>query len=79
MTTLDTERVTVLGNGKRKIATTDRQGRATDRYEVRWRAHLRQGGSRGRPLTSYRTIIQLIAATATEAGLTIRAEPDTDW
>ena len=32
---------------------------------------------RGRPLTSYRTIIELIAATTTETGLRIRAELDT--
>jgi hypothetical protein len=34
---------------------------------------------RGRPLTSYRTIIELIAATTTETGLRIRAELDTEW
>ncbi len=34
---------------------------------------------RGRPLTSYRTIIELIAATTAETGLRIRAEPDTEW
>jgi hypothetical protein len=34
---------------------------------------------RGRPLTSYRTIIELISATTTETGLTIRAERDTEW
>jgi transposase len=34
---------------------------------------------RGRPLVSYRTIIELISATTTEAGLTIRAERDTEW
>ena len=34
---------------------------------------------RGRPLTSHRTIIELIAATTTETGLTIRAERDTEW
>ena len=34
---------------------------------------------RGRPLTSYRTIIELISATTTDTGLTIRAERDTDW
>jgi hypothetical protein len=33
---------------------------------------------RGRPLTSYRTIIELISATTTETGLTIRAERDTE-
>ena len=33
---------------------------------------------RGRPLTSHRTIIELISAT-TETGLTIRAERDTEW
>ena len=31
---------------------------------------------RGKPLRSYRTIIQLIAATTTEAGLKVRAELD---
>jgi hypothetical protein len=34
---------------------------------------------RGRPLVSYRTIIELISATTTEAGLSIRAERDTEW
>jgi hypothetical protein len=34
---------------------------------------------RGRPLTSYRTIVELIAATTTETGLTIQAERDTEW
>jgi hypothetical protein len=34
---------------------------------------------RGRPLVSYRTIIELISATTTETGLTIRAEHDTEW
>jgi Rhodopirellula transposase DDE domain len=34
---------------------------------------------RGRPLTSYRTIIELIGATTTKAGLTIGARPDTEW
>ncbi len=33
---------------------------------------------RGRPLTSYRTIIELISATTTATGLTIRAEADTN-
>ena len=33
----------------------------------------------GRPLTSYRTIIELIAATTTDTGLTIKAERDTEW
>ncbi len=31
---------------------------------------------RGRPLTSYRAIVELIAATTTESGLTIRAARD---
>ena len=44
--TLEVSRVTVLGGGRRKIATTDRRGRNVDRYEVRWRAHLRPGGQR---------------------------------
>ena len=34
---------------------------------------------RGRPLTSYRTIIELIGATTTKTGLAIRAQPDTEW
>jgi hypothetical protein len=34
---------------------------------------------RGRPLTTYRTIVELISATTTETGLTIRAEHDTGW
>jgi transposase len=33
---------------------------------------------RGRPLTSYRTIIELISATTTTTGLTIRVEADTN-
>ena len=32
--TLDATRVTVLGGGRRKIVTMDRQGRTVDRYEV---------------------------------------------
>ena len=31
---------------------------------------------RGKPLRSYRTIVQLIAATSTDAGLEVRAELD---
>jgi hypothetical protein len=34
---------------------------------------------RGRPLVSYRTIIELISATTTNQGLTIRAEADTNY
>ncbi|MDK1103218.1 MAG: ISAzo13 family transposase [Actinomycetota bacterium] len=34
---------------------------------------------RGRPLTSLRTIIELIAATTTETGLTIQAAHDPNW
>jgi transposase len=34
---------------------------------------------RGRPLTSYRTIVELIGATTTAKGLHIKAERDTDW
>ena len=34
---------------------------------------------RGRPLVSYRTIIELISATTTESGLTIRAEEDFNY
>jgi len=33
---------------------------------------------RGRPLTFYRTIIELISATTTTTGPTIRAEADTN-
>ncbi len=33
---------------------------------------------RGRPLISYQTIVQLIAATTTDAGLTVRSEIDTN-
>ena len=33
---------------------------------------------RGRPLVSYQTIVQLIAATTTDAGLTVRSEIDTN-
>jgi Rhodopirellula transposase DDE domain len=35
--------------------------------------------SRGRPLTSYRILIELIAATTTETGLRIRADLDTEF
>jgi hypothetical protein len=34
---------------------------------------------RGRPLVSYRTIVELIAATATKKGLRIRAQRDIEW
>ena len=34
---------------------------------------------RGRPLTSYRTIVELIGATTTTKGLRIKAERDTEW
>jgi hypothetical protein len=34
---------------------------------------------RGRPLVSYRTIIELISATTTTTGLTIRAEADRNF
>ena len=34
---------------------------------------------RGRPLTTCRTIIELIAATTTETGLRIEAQRDTEW
>lgn len=34
---------------------------------------------RGRPLVSYRTIIELISATTTKSGLTIRAEEDLNY
>jgi hypothetical protein len=34
---------------------------------------------RGRPLTSIRTIIELISATTTETGMTIKAAYDPAW
>jgi len=34
---------------------------------------------RGRPLTDIRTIVELIAATTTETGLTVQAVYDSDW
>ena len=34
---------------------------------------------RGRPLTTYRTIVELIGATTTETGLTIHAPHDPEW
>lgn len=34
---------------------------------------------RGRPLTDFRTIIELISGTTTRTGLTIHAERDTNW
>lgn len=43
---LDSVRVTVLGGGKRKVVTRDRRGTTTERYDVRWRVHLRSGGTR---------------------------------
>jgi integrase len=44
---LDATKVTVMGGGRNKIATIDRRRRQQiDRYEVRWRAHLRTGGHR---------------------------------
>ncbi|MEO5898527.1 MAG: tyrosine-type recombinase/integrase [Ilumatobacteraceae bacterium] len=39
-------RVTVLGGGKRKVATKDRRGAVTERYDVRWRVQLRSGETR---------------------------------
>jgi hypothetical protein len=34
---------------------------------------------RGRPLASYRTVIELIGATTTKTGLNITARRDTEW
>ena len=34
---------------------------------------------RGKPLTSYRTVVELIGATTTQTGLRIRAERDTEF
>ncbi|HZJ26442.1 MAG TPA: ISAzo13 family transposase, partial [Acidimicrobiia bacterium] len=34
---------------------------------------------RGRPLTDIRTIVELIAATTTETGLTVQAAYDPEW
>ena len=42
----DVTRVTVLGGGKRKVATKDRRGAVTERYDVRWRVQLRSGETR---------------------------------
>ena len=44
-----------------------RQPSAGTRITINWR---------GKPLRSYRTIVQLIAATTTETGLRVRAELD---
>ena len=38
--------------------------------------HLRTWNWRGRPLVSYQTIVQLIAATTTDAGLKVKCEID---
>ena len=43
---LDVTRVTVLGGGKRKVATKDRRGAVTERYDVRWRVQLSSGETR---------------------------------
>ena len=43
---LDVTRVTVLGGSRKRVATRDRRGVVTERYEVRWRALLRCGESR---------------------------------
>ena len=43
---LEVTRVTVSGGGKRKIATKDRRGAVTERYDVRWRVQLRSGETR---------------------------------
>ena len=43
---LDVTRVTVMGGGKRKVATKDRRGAVTERYDVRWRVQLRAGETR---------------------------------
>jgi hypothetical protein len=34
---------------------------------------------RGRPLTTYRTIIEIIGATITKSGLTVTARRDSEW
>jgi len=34
---------------------------------------------RGRPLTTYRTVVELIAATTTRTGLKVQAALDTDY
>lgn len=34
---------------------------------------------RGRPLTSYRTMVELIGAATTTKGLRLKAERDTEW
>lgn len=43
---LDVTRVTVLGGGKRKVATKDRRGAVTERYDVRRRVQLRSAETR---------------------------------
>ena len=43
---LDVTRVTVMGGGKRKVATKDRRGAVTERHDVRWRVQLRAGDTR---------------------------------
>ena len=43
---LDVTRVTVLGGGRRKVATKDRRGAVTERYDVRWRVQLSSGETR---------------------------------
>ena len=43
---LDVTRVTGVGGGKRKVATKDRRGAATERYDVRWRVQLCPGETR---------------------------------
>ena len=35
--------------------------------------------SRGKPLTTLRTVIELISATTTTTGLTIQADSDLNW
>ena len=40
---------------------------------------LRHKNWRGRPLTSLRTIIELISATTTDTGLTVHAAHDPEW
>jgi hypothetical protein len=67
------ERISLVKNRMREICTSGSgkwnkiEHRLFSFITINWR---------GKPLRSYRTIVQLIAATTTEAGLKVRAELD---
>ena len=71
---LDVVRVTVMGGGKRKVATRDRRGAVTDRYDVRWRVQLRSGETRmfrqrfGRAVDADQFVSRLRAAGLSSSG-----------